>query len=49
MKLADAMGLKGIRITNFEELEPGLKEMLDYNEGPVLVEVVVDKRFPSYQ
>lgn len=46
MKLADAMGLKGIRITNFEELEPGLKEMLDYNEGPVLVEVVVDQKVP---
>lgn len=46
MKLADAMGLKGIQIKNFEELEGGLQEMLDYNEGPVLVEVVVDQKVP---
>lgn len=46
MKLADSMGLKGIRINNFEELEPGLKEMLEYNDGPVLVEVVVDQKVP---
>lgn len=46
MKLADAMGLKGIRIKNLEELEPGLQEMLDYNDGPVLVEVLVDQKVP---
>lgn len=46
MKLAEAMGLKGIRIKTFEELEPGLKEMLEYNDGPVLVEVFVDKKVP---
>lgn len=46
MKLADAMGLKGIRIHNYEELEGGLKEMLDYNQGPVLVEVIVDQKVP---
>lgn len=46
MKLADAMGLKGIQIKNFEELEGGLQEMLDYNDGPVLVEVVVDQKVP---
>ncbi|KAF5095188.1 hypothetical protein D0Z03_001892 [Geotrichum reessii] len=46
MKLADAMGLKGIQISNFEELEGGLQEMLDYNDGPVLVEVKVDQKVP---
>lgn len=46
MKLAEAMGLKGIKIETFEELEGGLQEMLDYNEGPVLVEVIVDQKVP---
>lgn len=46
MKLADAMGLKGIKINTIEELEGGLQDMLDYNEGPVLVEVVVDQKVP---
>ncbi|KAK7204098.1 thiamine diphosphate-binding protein [Myxozyma melibiosi] len=45
MKLADAMGVKGIRISKLEELEPKLKEMLAY-DGPVLVEVLVDKKVP---
>lgn len=46
MKLADAMGLKGIQIKTIEELEGGLQEMLDYNDGPVLVEVIVDQKVP---
>lgn len=46
MKLADAMGVKGIQIKTYEELEGGLQEMLEYNEGPVLVEVLVDSKVP---
>lgn len=46
MKLADAMGLKGIQINTIEELEGGLQEMLDYESGPVLVEVKVDQKVP---
>lgn len=46
MKLADAMGLKGIQIRNYEELEGGLREMIEYNDGPVLVEVIVDQKVP---
>ncbi|KAK9380749.1 thiamine diphosphate-binding protein [Kockiozyma suomiensis] len=45
IKLADAMGVKGIRISTQEELVPKLKEMLAY-DGPVLVEVIVDKKVP---
>ncbi|KAG5361007.1 Acetolactate synthase catalytic subunit [Yarrowia sp. B02] len=45
MKLAESMGMKGIRITHIDQLEAGLKEMLAY-QGPVLVEVVVDKKIP---
>ena len=45
MKLSEAMGLKGIRVSKQEELVSGVKEFLDY-EGPVLMEVVVEKKVP---
>ncbi|ODV88843.1 hypothetical protein CANCADRAFT_32297 [Tortispora caseinolytica NRRL Y-17796] len=44
--LAKAMGMKGMRVTKLEELEPSLNEFLDYNDGPVLMEVVVDQKVP---
>lgn len=46
MKLADAMGLKGIRIAKQEDMVSGVKEFLDYSEGPVLLEVMVEKKVP---
>ncbi|KAK9461151.1 thiamine diphosphate-binding protein [Lipomyces oligophaga] len=46
IKLAEAMGVKALRISEQEELEPKLKEMLAYNEGPILVEVIVDRKVP---
>ncbi|KAK9468247.1 thiamine diphosphate-binding protein [Lipomyces arxii] len=45
IKLAEAMGIKAIRVSKIEELEPALKEMLAY-DGPILVEVIVDKKVP---
>ncbi|CCD26412.1 uncharacterized protein NDAI_0H02380 [Naumovozyma dairenensis CBS 421] len=45
MKLADAMGLKGIRVKNQGELDGALKEFVDY-QGPVLLEVEVEKKVP---
>ena len=45
MKLADAMGVKGIKISTQEELVSGIKEFLDY-AGPVLLEVIVEKKVP---
>jgi acetolactate synthase-1/2/3 large subunit len=45
MKLADAMGLQGIRISTQEELVPGIKAFLDA-KGPVLLEVIVEKKVP---
>jgi acetolactate synthase-1/2/3 large subunit len=45
MKLAEACGVHGIRITKLEELEDGLRKMLD-TKGPTLVEVVVDQKVP---
>ncbi|KAK9340200.1 hypothetical protein LIPSTDRAFT_115 [Lipomyces starkeyi NRRL Y-11557] len=45
VKLAEAMGIKAIRASKPDELESKLQEMLDY-DGPVLLEVVVDKKVP---
>ncbi|CDK25264.1 unnamed protein product [Kuraishia capsulata CBS 1993] len=46
MKLADSMGLKGIRVTKQEEMSAGIAEMIAYNDGPVLLEVVVERKVP---
>lgn len=46
MKLAEAMGLKGIRVSTQEEMKSGVKEFLDYTAGPVLMEVMVEKKVP---
>lgn len=38
MKIADAYGIKGVRITKAEELDSKIKEVLDY-DGPVICDV----------
>ena len=45
MKLAEAMGIKGIKISTQEEMVSGVKEFLDAKE-PVLLEVIVEKKVP---
>ncbi|KAJ8142257.1 hypothetical protein OXX80_009257 [Metschnikowia pulcherrima] len=45
MKLAEAMGVKGIRVSEQEEMKSGVKEFLDCT-GPVLMEVVVERKVP---
>lgn len=45
MKLAEAMGVKGIRVAKQEEMKAGVKEFLDAT-GPVLMEVCVEKKVP---
>lgn len=45
MKLAESMGMKGIRVTTQEEMKAGVKEFLDCNV-PVLMEVMVEKKVP---
>ncbi|CAI1637494.1 hypothetical protein SEUBUCD646_0M02440 [Saccharomyces eubayanus] len=45
IKLADAMGLKGLRVKKQEELDAKLKEFVS-TKGPVLLEVEVDKKVP---
>ncbi|ODV78469.1 uncharacterized protein CANTADRAFT_26553 [Suhomyces tanzawaensis NRRL Y-17324] len=46
MKLAEAMGMKGIRLSTPADMVSGVKEFLDYNDGPVLMEVLVEKKVP---
>lgn len=46
MKLAEAMFMKGIRIETQEQMKPGIKEFLEYNDGPVLMEVLIEKKVP---
>lgn len=46
MKLAEAMGLKGIRLEKQEDLSSKVAEFINYNDGPVLLEAVVEKKVP---
>lgn len=45
MKLAEAMGMKGIRVTEQGQMVEGVKEFLDCTQ-PVLMEVIVEKKVP---
>ncbi|MFT8318490.1 MAG: acetolactate synthase AlsS [Sporolactobacillus sp.] len=42
VKYAEAFGAKGLRVHSPEELESVLKEGLDYEDGPVIIDVPVD-------
>lgn len=42
VKLAEAMGCKGIRVTKQEEVEPALKAALE-GDGVILIECVIDE------
>ena len=44
-KLAEAMGFKGIKVTQQEQLDKALEEFVN-TEGPVLLEVEVEKKVP---
>lgn len=45
IKLAEAMGVQGVRVTKQEEMADGIKAFLDA-KGPVLMEVFVEKKVP---
>lgn len=45
MKLAESMGISGVKIEKLADLEAGLQKMLDI-DGPVLCEVIVDEKVP---
>lgn len=46
VKLAEAMGLKGMRLSDQNTTDEVLKEFVDYNDGPVLLEVEVATKVP---
>jgi acetolactate synthase I/II/III large subunit len=37
------MGVKALRVTEQEDLESKMREFLEYNDGPILMEAVVTK------
>jgi acetolactate synthase I/II/III large subunit len=43
MKFAEAMHVKGIRVTRHEDLREKMEEFINYNDGPILMEAVVTK------
>ncbi len=42
VKVAEGLGVKGIRVTKMEEVEPALKEALAY-QGPVVIDCYIDQ------
>ncbi|GMM31092.1 acetolactate synthase catalytic subunit [Martiniozyma asiatica (nom. inval.)] len=45
MKLAESMGVRGIRVENQSQMDESIKAFLE-EEGPVLMEVFVEKKVP---
>jgi len=43
VKLAESMRIKGLRVTDQDDLPAKMKEFLEYNDGPILMEAVVTK------
>ncbi|KAI9222275.1 thiamine diphosphate-binding protein [Blastocladiella britannica] len=48
VKMAEAFGVKGLRATTPEELKVAMREFLDYNDGPVVLEARTCKREHVY-
>jgi len=48
VKLAEAYGFAGFRVTKSSEVEETIRKVMDYNDGPVLVEFVVTKEDNVY-
>jgi acetolactate synthase-1/2/3 large subunit len=48
VKLAEAYGIRAYRVTSSPEVDGAVKTMLDYNDGPILVEFVVAKEENVY-
>ncbi|KAG7727999.1 hypothetical protein KL933_002125 [Ogataea haglerorum] len=46
VKLGEAMGVKSFRVEDQSEMVDGVKKMIEYNDGPILMEVVVEKKVP---
>ncbi|GME86602.1 unnamed protein product [[Candida] boidinii] len=46
VKLAEAMHMKAIRVSKQEDMVDAVTEMINYNDGPILMEVMVEKKVP---
>lgn len=46
VKLAEAMGLKAFKVETQDQLTPTVKKWLEYNDGPVFLEVLVKHKVP---
>ncbi|QOU21397.1 Acetolactate synthase, mitochondrial [Brettanomyces bruxellensis] len=44
--VAEAMGLKALRVSKQEDLKPSIAKLLAYNQGPILLEVKVEHKTP---
>ncbi len=42
VKLAEAFGCRALRVTEVDAMEPAIREALAYNDGPMLIEFVVE-------
>lgn len=43
VKLAEAYGAKGLRVTEADQVEPALKEAFSVKDGPVLIDFIVEQ------
>jgi acetolactate synthase-1/2/3 large subunit len=48
VKVAEAYGIRAYRVTSPSEVDGAVKTMLEYNDGPVLVEFIVAKEENVY-
>lgn len=46
VKVAELMGLKAMRLEKQDEMKSKISEFLNYNDGPILMEVIVEKKVP---
>eukprot|EP00835_Amoeboradix_gromovi_P005413 NODE_505_length_7533_cov_0.471886.p6 type:complete len:129 gc:universal NODE_505_length_7533_cov_0.471886:518-132(-) len=42
--MAESFGVKGIRVTDPKDLKRAMKEFIEYDDGPIVLDCVVDKR-----
>ncbi|CAB4490059.1 unnamed protein product [Rhizophagus irregularis] len=48
VKLSESMGVKALRIRTEEELPSKMKEFLEYNDGPIVCDVIIEKHEHVY-
>jgi acetolactate synthase I/II/III large subunit len=48
-KWAESMGGRGLKVTTPEEIKPALREALATEDGPVVLDVEIDREAPGYR